>query len=156
MHQIRYRRGIEAKALLRDHGDETGARLEIRIIEFAIALILLEMGSILGREERALVMIEPPGNFRRTGILEIDDGILIAVEINLVKERARPMQEPGESEIHIPAYALAVEAGKERGGRGSIEAFVVIKNSDSQLIPQFAPDFRRIPSSLGSAFLAVE
>ena len=90
------------------------------------------MGGVLGREECALVMIKPPRNFWRTGILEIDDGILIAVEVFLIKERAGTMQKPGKSEIHITAYALAVEAGKKGGRRGSVEAFVVIKNSDSQ------------------------
>ena len=78
------------------------------------------------------MMIEPPGDFRRTGILEIDDRILIAVEVLFVKERARTMQKPGKSEIHITAYALAVEAGKKCGRRSSVETFVVIKNSDSQ------------------------
>src|SRR5437667_10441434 len=51
MHQIRYGAGIEAETLLRDHGNETGTRFEIRIIKLAIAVVLLEMGGILRRQK---------------------------------------------------------------------------------------------------------
>ena len=46
------------------------------------------MGRVGGREERALVMVEPPGQLRRVGIFEIDDGVLVAVE-DTVFERLR-------------------------------------------------------------------
>ena len=44
--QFRHRSRIEAEAFFRDHGDEAGAGFEIRIVEFAVALILLEVGGI--------------------------------------------------------------------------------------------------------------
>jgi hypothetical protein len=46
-------RRIEAEALLGDHGNKTGAGLEIRIVELAVALILLEVGGI-GGDRKAL------------------------------------------------------------------------------------------------------
>ena len=46
--QFRHRTGIEAEALFGDHGNKTGAGLEIRIVELAVALILLEVGGIGG------------------------------------------------------------------------------------------------------------
>ena len=88
VNQFRDRPGIEAETLLGHGRNETGAGLEVGIIELAIALVLLEVGGIGGREECALVMVEPPGDLRRTGIFEIDDRVLIAVEIFFVEQGA--------------------------------------------------------------------
>jgi hypothetical protein len=44
------------------------------------AAILAEVFRIGGRQEGALVMVKPPSDARRAGILEIDNGIFIAVE----------------------------------------------------------------------------
>ena len=38
-------------------------------------------------------MIEPPGDVRRGGVLEVDDGVLVAGELALVKERAGAMDQ---------------------------------------------------------------
>ena len=131
--QFRHRAGIEAEALFGDHGNKAGAGLEIRIVELAVALILLEVGGIGGRKKRAFVVIEPPGDFGRTGILEIDDGILVAVELLLVEKSARAMQQAGVDEVHIAADSFPVEAG-EQGGRGRpVKTFVVIKHPHSQI-----------------------
>ena len=106
--------------------------LKVGIVEFSVALVALEMGGIGRREKRALVMVKPPGNFGRTGVLEIDDGVFVAVEMGFVKQRSRAMHEAGKDEIGILANALAIEAGEECGGRGSVETLVVIKDPDSQ------------------------
>ena len=124
---------IEAEAFFRDHRDEAGAGFEIRIVEFAVALILLEVGSIGRRKKSAFVVIEPPGDFRRTGILEIDDGILVAVKLLLVEKSARAMQQAGVDEVHIAADSFPVETG-EQGRRGSpVKTLVVIKDPHSQI-----------------------
>jgi hypothetical protein len=86
-------------------------------------------------------MIEPPGNFGRTGILEVDDGVFVAVEVGFVKQRSRAMQQAGEDEAGIVANALAIETGEERSGAGSVKTFVVVENSDFQSIPQFVQEF---------------
>jgi hypothetical protein len=49
------------------------------------------MGLVFWRQERALVVIEPPGQFWRVAVFEIDYGVLIAVEQPGVKQRARAM-----------------------------------------------------------------
>ena len=89
---------IEAEALLRDHGDETGAGLETRVVKLAVALILLEMGGVGRREKGAFVVIEPPGNVGRTGVFEIDNRVLIAVKLLLVEKSAGSMQQAGIDE----------------------------------------------------------
>ena len=91
------------------------------------------MGGVGGRKESALVVIEPPGDVGRTGVLEIDDGVLVAVKLLLVEKRAGAMQQAAEDEFHIAADSLPIEAGKQ-GGRGcAVKTFVVIKDPDSQV-----------------------
>jgi len=130
--EVGHRGGIEAEALLRDHGDKAGAGLEARIVELAVALVLFKVGGIGRREKRAFVMIEPPGKLRRTGILEIDDGVFVAIELDVLEQRPGAMQQPGEGEFGVGANALAVKAGKQCGRGCAVETFVVIKNLNSQ------------------------
>jgi len=101
--------------LLRNHGDEAGTGLEGGIVEFAVALILLEVLGVSRGEKRALVMVEPPGDVGRTAVLEVDDGILVAIELLLIEQRAGAVDQPGEFEFDVAADALAVEA-LEQGG----------------------------------------
>src|SRR5208337_39539 len=124
---------IESEPFLSNHGDEAGAGLEGGIIELAVALILLEVGGIVGRQKRAFVVIEPPGNFGRTGIFEIDDGILVAIELIFVEERAGAVQQAGVDEVDIAADAFAVETGEQRGRGSAVKTFVVIKDPHSQI-----------------------
>src|ERR1700731_2300297 len=94
------------------------------------------MRGVVRREKRALMMVEPPCNFRRVRILEIDDGILLTVEMRFVKQRSSAMEQPGKLKVHIAADALAVEAGEERRRRRSVETLVVVENFDFQSIPR--------------------
>jgi hypothetical protein len=55
-------------------------------------------------------MVEPPGYFRRAGILEVDDRVLVAVELIFIEERAGAVQQSSELELHVVANALAVKA----------------------------------------------
>jgi hypothetical protein len=82
--------------------------------------------------EGALVVVKPPGNPGRTGVLEIDDGILLTIEFLFVEQRAGAVDQAGENEIGVPANALAIEAGKQGGGGSPVEAFVVIEDPYSQ------------------------
>jgi hypothetical protein len=54
-------------------------------------------------------MVEPPSDVRGTGILEIDDGIFVAVELLFVEQRAGPVHQPGEFEVDVTANALAIK-----------------------------------------------
>ena len=38
------------------------------------------------------MMVEPPGDLGRTGILEVHDGVFVAIEVSLVEKRARAVQ----------------------------------------------------------------
>src|SRR5579863_8644263 len=148
MHKIRHRGGIEAKALLRDHGNETRAGLERWIVKLSIALVALEVRGISGRQKRAFMMIEPPCNLGRARVLEVDDGVLVSGEIRFVEQRSRAMQQAGKDELGIFANPLAIEAGKKRRRRGSVETFIVVKDSDFQCTPQLNknPRHRRAAS----------
>jgi hypothetical protein len=81
------------------------------------------------------VVIEPPGNFWRTGILEIYDSILVAIELFLIEQRASPMQEAGVNKLHIVAIvdSFAVETRKQGSRASPVKTFVVIKNPHSQI-----------------------
>ena len=85
MNQIRDGGGIKAKTLLGYSGDKASTGFKIGIVEFAIALVLLEVGSVRRCKERALVMIEPPGNLRRARVLEIDDSVFVTIKLFLIK-----------------------------------------------------------------------
>src|SRR5438128_5422196 len=80
MNQFCERSCVESKLFFRHRGYQLGARLVIRLVEHVLPRLPAELLSVGGSQERALMMIEPPCHLRRTGILEIDDDILIAVE----------------------------------------------------------------------------
>jgi hypothetical protein len=104
---------------------------------------LLKVLGVSGREEGALVMIEPPGDLGRTGVLEIDDSILVAVELLLVEKRARTMDQAGEDEFGVLANALAIKTREQRGGGSSVKAFVVIEDPYSQMNSPIAQQISR-------------
>src|ERR1051325_8217865 len=80
-------------------------------------------------------MVKPPCNLGRAGILEIHDGVLIAIKVRFVKERPPPVQQSGKDKLHVPANALPVETRKQRRRRSSVETLVVIKDSNFQIRP---------------------
>ena len=83
--QLRDRRWMKSETVLRDGSQELGTRLEVGIVELLAALAVQEMFVIFRGEKCALMMIEPPGNFRRWRILEVHDGVLVAGEFGFVK-----------------------------------------------------------------------
>ncbi len=87
---------------------------------------------VFRREKRALVMVKPPGDLWRSGILEVDDGVLVAIKIGFIEERARAMHQAGELEVHVRPDAFAVEAGKQRGRGRPVKTFAVKKDPDLQ------------------------
>ena len=109
MNEIGHGSGIETEALLGDSGNEAGAGLEIGIVKLAVALVFLEMSGVGGGQEGALVMIEPPGDPGRAGIFKVHDGVLVAIKLPLIKQRAGAVQQAGEDEAGIAANALAVK-----------------------------------------------
>src|SRR4029077_15416923 len=65
-------------------------------------------------------------------LFEVYDGVFVAVELLLVKERAGTVQQAGEDELRIFPNALPVAAGEEGGRAGTIKALVVIENPNFQ------------------------
>src|SRR5882757_493701 len=117
--QLRHRRGVKTETGLRDVRDEAGARSVLWVVEVAIAraavpLAFQKVLVIRGCEKGAQMMIEPPGNARRGAVLEVDDCILVADKIRLVKEGSRSMHQSVIAVLRIMANAFAVEAHEER------------------------------------------
>ena len=118
--QVRDRSGIEAEVFLRNHGDETGAGLECRVVKLAVALVLLEMGGVGRRQKSAFVVIEPPGDFGRTGIFKIDDGVFVAIKLLLVKQRTSPVQQAGIYKVCIVAARFVLDRNGKTGPRSKL------------------------------------
>ena len=73
------------------------------------------------------MMVKPPCNLWRSGILEVDNGILVAIKIGFIEERARAMDQPGELKVHVRPDAFAVEARKQRGRGRPVKTLAVKK-----------------------------
>ena len=71
---------VETEFLRGDGGEELGAGFVFGIVEFFAGVIAAEVLGVFGLEEGALVVIEPPSKAGRAGVLEVDDGVLVAVE----------------------------------------------------------------------------
>ncbi len=133
--QLSRRRGMKAEALLGHRRQELGAALEVGIVELGVRLLLLEMRGVAGSEEGALVVVEPPGNARRGGVLEVDDGVLVAIELGFVEQAAGAMHQPAEDELGVVANALAIKARKQRRARCPVETLIVEEHPDPQTGP---------------------
>ena len=74
-------------------------------------------------------MIEPPGQLFRRRILEIDDGVLVAIEHGFIKQVARTMQQTGVTDISIRVDSFIVETRKGCRRSNAVEAVAVIKHA---------------------------
>ena len=133
--QLGCRRGMKAEALLGHRSQELGAALEVGIVELGVGLLLLEVGRVGGGKESALVVVEPPGDARRRGVLEVHDRVLVAIELGLVEQAAGAMHQTAEDELGVVANALAIKARKQRRARRPVETLIVKKHPDPQTGP---------------------
>ena len=133
-------------------GEEAGAGDVVGIVKAvtfvaaigeAVEVILL----VRGGEEGGEMVIEPPGDFGRGGILEVDDGVFVADEVGFVEEGAGAVDETAVFIVGVGADALVVEAAKERSRARAIETFVVVEDPNLQENP--APGNRRRGSRAG-------
>jgi hypothetical protein len=106
--------------------------------------VFAELLGVRGSEESALVMVEPPGNFRGIRILEIDDDIFVAVEEAVVPGLRGAVRHAGEAELGGGIEALAVKAVKESSGGGSVKATVVETEPDPGHDEMMAPFYPSI------------
>ena len=75
------------------------------------------------------MVIEPPGELRVARVLEIDDGVLVAVEKAVFENLRGPVGHAGISEIRVRMECAADEAAEERCRGGAVETVVVIEDS---------------------------
>ncbi len=135
---------IEAKFFLRDCGNEFCAGLEVRLVIHVRARVFAELLGVGGREESALVMVKPPGNFRGIRILEVDDNIFIAVEEAFIPGLRGAVRHAGEAELGGGVEALAVKAVKKSSGGGSVKATIVETEPDPGHDEMMAPFYPSI------------
>jgi hypothetical protein len=95
-------------------------------------LMMQEVFMVFGSQERALMVVEPPGDLGRRRVLEVDDRILVSREILLVKERTSTMQEAKIFEAGIITDSLGIEAREQGCGCRAVKTFVVKEDPDLQ------------------------
>jgi hypothetical protein len=84
------------------------------------------------RQKSGEVVIEPPGNLRRGGVLEVNNGILVTGKLAFVKKRACSMDQPVILIFGTSVDALAMKAGEERSRTCTVKTLVVIKDANPQ------------------------
>src|SRR3989440_3400961 len=125
------RRVLEAEALGRDARDELCARLGRGVPEFFSRSVGAEVGLVFGTEEGRLVMVEPPREALARAVLEVNDGVLVAVEHRVVEERAGCVQQRRVGHRGVALEAREVEAREDCGGGHAVEAVAVIEQAKS-------------------------
>src|SRR5437763_9510795 len=109
------RRVLEAEVLDGGARDELGAGLARGVPEFFPRSVGAEVRLVFGAEEGGLVVVEPPREALARAVLEVNDGVLVAVEHRVVEERARRVQERRVGHRGVPVNAREVEAREDCG-----------------------------------------
>ena len=137
MNQLGHRSRVETVARLGDMSQKTCARSVVRIEELPscagrVALAGQKVFMILRRKECRLVVIEPPGDFGRRRIFEVDDRVFIAREFAFVEERSGAMHQPVIPVACVWRNALAMKSREQGGRASSVKTLVVIEDANSQ------------------------
>jgi hypothetical protein len=122
---------VEGEFFLGDGGDELGARFVVGLVEHVWAGMSAEMFGVRRIEKRALMVVEPPGHFGRVGILEIDDGVFVAVEKAGSPGLLSAMGHSCEMKLGGGIEFFLVETVEESGGSGPIKTAVMEAEPDS-------------------------
>src|ERR1700733_9567095 len=133
MNQLGERLGIESEFLRCDCRQEFCAGFVRRIVKFLTGMIGAKIRCVRRRQERALMMIEPPRQPRRARILEINNRVLVAVENIVLEWLRRPVRHPRITKLHLRIDSLAIKSRKNRRRRRAVKTLVVEKNSNRQL-----------------------
>ena len=128
-HQVVQVRGAKAEAVAGHACDERGAGFVARVVELPAAGIAAEMLGILGGEEGALVMVEPPGEARIAGIFEVYDGVFIAIEQAGIEHLGCLVGHSRVAELSIGVDRPGNEAAEIGSGRCAVKAMVVIQHA---------------------------
>src|SRR5260221_5906651 len=84
-----------------------------------------EILRVFSIQKRALVMVEPPGHFRRIRILKIDDCVFIAVKQAGYPRLRGAMGHSSEVKFRFGVEAFLIEPIEQSGGGGAIKTTVV-------------------------------
>jgi hypothetical protein len=129
LHQLGKIGCVVSEALARDIGDKHSAGAIGRIVKLMAAMIVPEVLGVLRAQERALMMVEPPGEPRVGRIFEIDDGVHIAIEKPILKELGRFVSQAGEFKICGRSVLIPIKTAKVSRRGSTVETVVVIENS---------------------------
>src|SRR5262249_19250286 len=91
----------------------------------------LELLCVRRRQKGALVMVEPPCDFWRIGILEIDNHVLVAVKKARFPRLLRFVRHSRKAKLAIRVKFFTVKAVKQRSRCSSVKAAVVKAEPDS-------------------------
>ncbi len=136
--EVRNRPRVKSEFFGSDGSEKLGAGLVGRIVKLLARVVVPEMLGVLRLQERALMVVEPPGQQRGAGILEIDDGVFVTVESAVLKRLRGLVGHAGIEEFRVGIDALPVEAGKDRRRRRPVEAFIVKADSNRHSLPPLA------------------
>ena len=117
--------GVEAEFFASNRSDQLGAGSEFRVVKHVVGAAGAEMLGVGRSKERALMMIEPPGDARRTRVFEIHNHIFVSVEETVCPGLFGAMSHAGEVEFGSRVEAFTVEAVEESGGSHAVKAMVV-------------------------------
>ena len=109
--------------------NEVGARSKFRIVQLLARGIVLVMFGVFPAQERALMMIEPPGQARVGGVLEVHDGVFIAIEQRVLEYLGGFVRHARIGKLCIrmdPVLHKTAEVGRRRS---SVETVIVVQDS---------------------------
>ena len=95
-------------------------------MKFPAAGIGAKVRFIFRTEERALVVIEPPGEALIARVFEVDDCILRTVKLDVEKKLTCAMRQSFVQKLGARADPLAVEMAEYGRGRQTIKAVIVV------------------------------
>jgi hypothetical protein len=85
-----------------------------------------EVLGILRTQKGTLMMIEPPGEIEVGRVLEIDDGVDIAIEEPVFEKLVSAVSEARVGKLSLGIELTSEETSHIRGGSRSIKAMVMI------------------------------
>ncbi len=144
VNQLGQRLHVETELRAGHVGQQLGAGFVIGVVELVAAAVLPKVLGVGGSEERALVMVKPPGHARRARVFEIDDGVFIAVEQGFREGMPRLVRHPREMKLRARPDALPKKAVEDRRRRRAVEASVVKAQSNFDRVRHSPPSLHPI------------
>jgi len=114
-----------------DCGNELGAGSVIRFIKHVRPGMRTKVFGVSRREEGALVMVKPPGDFGRIGIFEVDDDVLIAVEETGFPGLGSAVGHAAEAKFGSRVKSFAIESDKKCRRSSAVKTAVVVTEPDA-------------------------